>query len=135
MNIPTANRTVLASGGAIISVVTLGHFINDSFASLLTPLLPQIREQYGIDIGQTALLVAIMSLVGSVFQPVWGMVGDRVDRRFLAAIGPVLTSLGMVFIGYAPNFWLLGVLVAIAGIGSAIFHPNRSEERRVGKEC
>ena len=124
MNIPTVNRTALASGGAIITVVTLGHFINDGFASLLTPLLPQIREQYSIDIGQTALLVAIMSLVGSVFQPVWGMVGDRVDLRFLAAIGPVLTSLGMVFIGYAPNFWLLGVLVAIAGIGSAIFHPN-----------
>ena len=29
MNIPTVNRTALASGGAIISVVTLAHFIND----------------------------------------------------------------------------------------------------------
>lgn len=124
----SATRThtrVVASGGlAVILVMTFNHMINDSFTALLNPLLPRIRDLYGVSIAQTGILVAILSFVGSMLQPVWGIVGDYVDRRVLAAAGPVLTAIGMTTIGYAPNFALLGVLVMVGGVGSALFHPS-----------
>lgn len=109
---------------AILTIVTLAHFVNDSFTAMLTPLLPEIQATYGISIARTAVLVAILALVGSMLQPFTGLIGDRVDRRLLAALGPVLAAVGMTTMGYAPNFATLGGLIALAGIGSAIFHPS-----------
>lgn len=111
-------------GTMIVGVVTLSHFVNDTFTSLLTPLLPQLRDAYGVSIAQTAVLVAILSFVGSMIQPLVGIVGDRVDRRLLAALGPVLAAVGMTLMGYAPSFAALGGLLALGGVGSAIFHPS-----------
>lgn len=113
-----------AAGVTVVAVVTLSHLVNDSFTSLLSPLLPDLRERFGASIAQTGILVAILSFVGSMIQPLLGMVGDRTDRRVLAALGPVLAAVGMTTIGYAPSFAAVGALVALGGIGSALFHPS-----------
>ena len=117
-------RTATASASTVIGVVTLSHFVNDNFTSLLSPLQPAIADTYGVTLFETGVLVALLSLVGSVIQPVFGVIGDRVDRRLLAAAGPVLSALGMTLMGWAPNLLVLGALVVLGGIGSAVFHPS-----------
>jgi MFS transporter, FSR family, fosmidomycin resistance protein len=122
---PSSNAKLAAAGGTtVIAVMTASHFINDNFTSLLTPLQPAITEKFGITLADTGTLVAILAFVGSVSQPLFGMLGDRVDRRLLAAAGPVLAAIGMTLMGYAPSFLILGFLIALGGIGSAIFHPS-----------
>jgi MFS transporter, FSR family, fosmidomycin resistance protein len=69
-------------------------------------------------------LVAVLSFVGSVSQPFFGALGDRVDRKWLAAAGPVLAALGMTLMGYAPSFFVVALLIVLGGIGSAVFHPS-----------
>jgi MFS transporter, FSR family, fosmidomycin resistance protein len=113
-----------AGGSTVVAVMTLSHFVNDNFTSLLTPLQPAIAQRFDVTLADTGTLVAILSFVGSVSQPLFGMLGDRVDRRLLAAFGPVLAALGMTLMGYAPSFAVLGLLVALGGIGSAVFHPS-----------
>jgi FSR family fosmidomycin resistance protein-like MFS transporter len=117
-------RAVAPSAIAVLAVLSLGHFVNDAYTAMLTPLLPEIRTAYGVSIARTAVLVAILSFVGSMLQPFVGVVADRVDRRFLAALGPVLAGVGMTLMGYAPSFAALGALITLAGVGSAIFHPS-----------
>ena len=114
----------LAAGStSILVALTLAHMVNDSFTSLLTPLLPQIRTSFGVTIAQTAFLVAVSAFVGSVLQPVFGLLADHMDRRLLTAVGPALAGLGMTLMGVAPSFAVLALLVALGGVGSAIFHP------------
>jgi MFS transporter, FSR family, fosmidomycin resistance protein len=121
----SSNAKLAAAGGTtVIAVMTASHFINDNFTSLLTPLQPAITEKFGITLADTGTLVAILAFVGSVSQPLFGMLGDRVDRRLLAAAGPILAALGMTLMGYAGSFAVLGLLIALGGIGSAIFHPS-----------
>jgi MFS transporter, FSR family, fosmidomycin resistance protein len=121
----SSNAKFAAAGGTtVIAVMTASHFINDNFTSLLTPLQPAITERFNVTLADTGTLVAILSFVGSVSQPLFGMLGDRVDRRLLAALGPVLAAFGMTLMGYAPSFAVLGLLIALGGIGSAIFHPS-----------
>lgn len=119
----SASPVIAVGGGIILLMATLSHAANDTWAAILSPLLPQIRDQYNVTIGQTGILVAILSFAGSMLQPFMGVLGDHVDRRWLAAFGPVLTGVGLTLIGYAPNFYLLGALILLGGLGSAIFHP------------
>lgn len=104
--------------------MTASHFINDNFTSLLTPLQPALAEKFAVTLGGTGTLVAILSFVGSVSQPFFGALGDRLDRKWLAAAGPVLAALGMTLMGYAPSFFIVALLVVLGGIGSAVFHPS-----------
>ncbi|MGH7662927.1 MAG: MFS transporter [Gemmatimonadaceae bacterium] len=120
----TGRATGAYAGSAILAAVAFSHLINDSFTALLTPLLPQIQSSYGITIAETAVLVAILSFMGSMIQPFMGIIADSADRRLLAALGPICASIGMTLMGYAPNFAALGALIALGGVGSAIFHPS-----------
>ena len=108
---------------SVALAVTLGHFINDAYGAMLTPLAPAIRSQYGVSIAAVTLLASVFSLTSSVLQPVLGVIGERFDRRLMAAAGPALTGLGLTFMGYAPHFGVLLLLVALAGFGSGFFHP------------
>jgi MFS transporter, FSR family, fosmidomycin resistance protein len=119
-----AARPVAHSGAAVITVITVSHFVNDTFTSLFGPLQPSIAARFDVTLSDTGTLVAIASFVGSMLQPLFGAVGDRIDRRYLAAMGPMLAGLGMCLLGLAPSFAALGLLIAVAGIGSAVFHPS-----------
>ncbi|HYF65667.1 MAG TPA: MFS transporter [Herpetosiphonaceae bacterium] len=120
----TQTRIAATSGLAMMGLMTLSHFANDGWTALLSPLLPAIQASYGVSIADTAVLVAILAFAGSMLQPLLGILGDHIDRRLLAAFGPVLTGAGLTLIGYAPNFFVLGALVLLGGLGSAIFHPS-----------
>ncbi len=120
----TVRNTAAAGRTLVIGLVTASHFVNDNFTSLLGPLQPAIADAYRVTLVETGVLVSLLALVGSVIQPIFGAIGDRVDRRYLAAAGPILTALGMTLMGYAPNVYVLGLLVMLGGLGSAIFHPS-----------
>lgn len=103
-------------------LLSLLHTTNDLFGAFLTPLLPKLQVAFGAGYGAVSLLVALQSLTGSLLQPVAGLIADRFDRRILAALGPVLMALGSGLLGFFPNLWLAGLMLAISGLGSALFH-------------
>ncbi|KEF35695.1 fosmidomycin resistance protein [Deinococcus sp. RL] len=108
---------------AVAVAVTAGHFINDAYGAMLTPLTPAIQGKFGVSIAAVTLLSSVYSLTSSVLQPLLGILGERVDRRFAAALGPLLTGLGLTVMGFVPWFGALVLLVAVAGFGSGFFHP------------
>lgn len=81
-------------------------------------------DRFGVGLGTAGLLVSAYSLTGSLLQPFAGLVADRVDRRLLAALGPVLVALGMGSMGLWPRFEALLFVLALAGVGSALFHAS-----------
>jgi MFS transporter, FSR family, fosmidomycin resistance protein len=103
-------------------LVSLLHTTNDLFGAFLTPLLPRLQTFFGSNYASVSLLVAIYSLTSSLLQPVAGLIADRYDRRWLAALGPLLVALGCGLMGYMPNPFILAVLLGISGLGSALFH-------------
>ncbi|MFC3833159.1 MULTISPECIES: MFS transporter [Deinococcus] len=120
-----ATATVIAArhAAAIAVAVTAGHFINDAYSAMLTPLTPALQAKYGVSIAAVTLLASVFSLTSSVLQPVLGIVGERLDRRYAAALGPLMTGVGLTLMGFVPWFGALVLLVAVAGLGSGFFHP------------
>ncbi|WP_234554456.1 MFS transporter [Thermus caliditerrae] len=100
------------------------HAVNDLFSNFLTPLLPKLMAHFGVGLGTVGLLVSVYSLTGSLLQPLAGLVADRMDRRVLAALGPVLVALGMGSLGLWPRFEGLLLVLGLAGLGSALFHAS-----------
>ncbi|MBC7223035.1 MAG: MFS transporter [Anaerolineae bacterium] len=113
---PSARRVVL--------LMTLGHAINDLYANALTPILPVLIEQFGLSMTQAGLVTTLRMLSGQVSQPLYGLLGDRLGRRWLLGLGPLLTVTLMGFSGWAPTYGVLILCVVLAGVGSASFHPQ-----------
>ncbi|BDP42549.1 MFS transporter [Deinococcus aetherius] len=118
-----ASPAVVRHATAVAVAVTAGHFINDAYGAMLTPLTPALQGRFGVSIAAVTLLSSVYSLTSSVLQPLLGIVGERFDRRYAAALGPLVTGLGLTLMGFVPWFGALVLLVAVSGFGSGFFHP------------
>ena len=123
MSTTVSAQAVPRYAAAVALTMTAGHFINDAYGAMLTPLTPALQSKFGVSIAAVTFLGSIYSLTSSVLQPLLGIVGERIDRRYAAALGPLMTGLGLTMMGFMPWFGALILLIAIAGFGSGFFHP------------
>ena len=123
-----------------LTVLCAGHFVNDSYSSIIYPLLPLIKLKLGLTSAQVFWLAPLYAISSSLMQPVYGFISDRYFRRFFAVCGPAITGVFVSMIGLAPSYGILIVLLVAGGIGICSFHPQAaamaaaaaSERRRVG---
>lgn len=121
---PVAPRSTAARGAlAVPAAIAVAHGLNDLYAAFLHPLLPRIMERLGLNIALAATLAMTLSLAASLVQPAMGHLADRYGRRTFIVMGPVLSAVFLSLIGVAPSFILLALCLALAGLGSAAFHP------------
>ena len=107
-----------------ISWLSLGHALNDFYATMLNPVLVELGKRYALSKPQTQMLPALIAIFGSVAQPLAGIFGDRVGRKWLVVAGTLLAAVFMPAIGYAPNLAWLVVLLILGATGVSVFHPN-----------
>lgn len=108
-----------------ISLLIVSHVANDSYFGFLPPLLPLIVQRMDLPLSLAGLLATTLSVTGAVGQPLFGYFADRIRKGWLLALGPLGGAL-LAFMLYMPNFWLLMLLMLVAGSGSACFHPVAS---------
>ena len=104
-------------------VFTLGHFCVDSYAAMLTPALPFVRERLGLTFAQIGLLGSFVQL-SNLGQPLLGILGDYLRGRWLIFVGIALAALFAPLVGVAPSFGWLVPGVMLGGLGVAAFHPS-----------
>jgi len=123
-----------------LAALCAGHFVNDSYSSIIYPLLPLIKLKLGLTSAQVFWLAPLYAISSSLMQPVYGFISDRYFRRFFAVFGPTITGVFVSMIGLAPSYGILIVLLVAGGIGIGSFHPQAAamaataatERRRVG---
>jgi MFS transporter, FSR family, fosmidomycin resistance protein len=111
-------------GAPLALLITAAHMTNDAFANVLPVFLPTLQQRFGLGEVALASLVAVISLSGNVLQAFMGALTDRWGRRRAAALGLMLSSILMSFVVVAPTVWVLVAMLALGGVGSAIFHPG-----------
>jgi MFS transporter, FSR family, fosmidomycin resistance protein len=122
------------------AVLCAGHFVSDSYSSIIYPLLPLIKIKLGLSAAQVFWLAPLIAISSSLMQPVYGIISDRYFRRFFAVFGPAITAIFVSMIGLAPSYSMLIVLLIAGGIGIGSFHPQgaamasiaAADRRRVG---
>jgi len=105
-----------------VSMIAFAHFVHDLYTSFLAPLLPLIIEKLSLTLSQAGLLSTVMQ-IPSLANPFIGLFADNKGlARWLVILAPTLTAIPMSFIGIAPSYGMLLVLVFVAGISVSLFH-------------
>ncbi|MCA9836859.1 MAG: MFS transporter [Trueperaceae bacterium] len=118
------------SGLNLAILLTLSHAANDAFTNVLPVFLPIFQERFSLGEAVLASFVAVISLSSNVLQAFMGALADRWGKRRSAALGLIIGSTLMSFIAVVPTVWMLFILLAVGGLGSAIFHPAASSMAR-----
>lgn len=119
---PGTDATGKAFDSARVTLVSMAHFVHDLYTSFLSPLLPLIIEKLSLSLSQAGLLSTVMQ-IPALLNPFIGLFADnRGLARWLVILAPTMTAIPMSFIGLAPTYGTLLVLVFITGISVALFH-------------
>jgi len=111
-----------------VALLTVSHGFSDFYATVFTPLFATFQSALGVSLAQMSLLPAFGAVFNSMIQPLFGLLGDRMDRWLLAGVGMLLSALFAGLLGFAGGFWTLAVLLMLSGLGVAAFHPAAGSE-------
>lgn len=101
-----------------------GHWANDCGPGAVWIIAPAIAVAMGLSPGELGLLIAIHSIGGSLAYLPAGILADRITnhgRLLLATF--VWVAVGYAASSLAPGFWTVALMLAIAGLGDAAWHP------------
>ena len=101
-----------------------GHMVNDWCPGALWILLPAIGLTFDLEPSQIGFLVAIHAVgSGFAYLPA-GILSDRMKKQGrLLLVTFWWVGIGYISASQATGFWSLALLLAVGGMGDAVWHP------------
>lgn len=110
-----------------IGVLSIAHMLNDLYSNFLPQMLPfLIALMPDFTATRAAILVSAFTISSSLIQPLFGYFLDRQGKRWLVHVGTLWMAIMLSLTGLVHSYWLLVILAALAGLGTAAFHPQAS---------
>jgi FSR family fosmidomycin resistance protein-like MFS transporter len=106
-----------------VTTIAAGHAVHDTYTAFLPPLLPYFVERFTLSNTAAGALAAFLQLP-SLLQPFIGHLADRTTLRWIVILGPGVTGTAMSFLGWAPTYVALAMLLIVAGVSVAAFHAT-----------
>lgn len=107
-----------------MAALAAAHGANDLYMGFLPALLPLIVARLGLSLTSAGALVSLVNVTSQLTQPLLGHYADRVGRRAMVILGPVVTTLAMASLGLMGSYgWLLAALLC-GSMGNSAFHPQ-----------
>jgi FSR family fosmidomycin resistance protein-like MFS transporter len=100
---------------ALVGAFMFGHFTHHVTNTLLAPLLPLIRDSFGLTYTQSGFLVSAFSVTGGFSQAPIGALADRTGSRIVVTVGLICSAVCCFLIGLSGSYWHL--LFALIGLG------------------
>jgi MFS family permease len=106
-----------------IVLICIAHFFSHFYMLLLPPLLPVISEAMQISYTQLGFGITMFSLMTGLAQAPMGVLVDRLGAGWVLITGLALESLAFSQVGVWANYGSFVLLMGIAGLGNAVYHP------------
>jgi MFS transporter, FSR family, fosmidomycin resistance protein len=107
----------------VVGAVSAAHFVSHYYIILLAPLLPFIRDEYGVSYTEIGLAFAAFNIVSAIGQTPAGFLVDRIGARALLVAGLLTGAGAFILAGVIDSFWMLVAMFALAGVGNTVYHP------------
>jgi MFS transporter, FSR family, fosmidomycin resistance protein len=107
-----------------IGLLVLAHTATDINQGAIPILLPFFIAEHHISYAAAASIVFAINLASTIAQPVFGYLSDRRSRPWLIPAAMLCAGIGVSLTGWVPNFELGVLVVGLAGLGMAAFHPE-----------
>ena len=101
--------------------------LNDFYSNYLPQMLPFLVVLHPeFTATRAAILISAFTITSSLFQPLFGYFLDRAGKRWFVYVGTLWMAVMLSLTGIVHNYWSLVTLSALAGLGTAAFHPQAS---------
>ncbi len=104
--------------------VAAGHLMLDSYTGSLSVYLPILLPKFQLSMTLGAALLMAYSLLASLGQLPFGFLSDRFPRFKFPVWGLLVTGVLISAIAWAPAYWVVLLLLCVAGLSTAAFHPQ-----------
>jgi MFS family permease len=111
------------SDARIIALIGAGHMVSHFLQLTIPPLFPLLRDEFGVTWVQLGLVSAVFYGASGLMQTVAGFLVDHFGARRVLLTGMTLFSAAIATAGFAPTYWVLLPIAALAGVGNSVFHP------------
>ena len=95
------------------------HGTMGTVSSCMGIFTPSVAEDLGVPVTAVALYFTIRTLTMAVFQPVAGILFNKIDIRLLIGISVLLSNGGMMLMSQFHHIWGWYICAVINGIGLA----------------
>jgi len=107
----------------LLAVLALINFVNFADRQVLNPLLPLLRQHFGVSdtwLGSLPMVLLVILALASIPS---GYLADRFNEPKIIAAGVLFWSIAAICSGLAPTFFFLFVARGLVGIGEAAYAP------------
>lgn len=118
-----------------LTAVSIGHYFNDFYMSLIPPILFIFQRELGLTLTQQGIIAFVIMSIGAFIQPFAGNIIDKKGQPWLIILSISWIAFWMSISGLITNYYLLIFSVGIAAIASGLFHPLGSAiSMKLGKK-
>ncbi|MCZ0937988.1 MAG: MFS transporter [Caldilineaceae bacterium] len=107
-----------------LSAVSFGHMAIDILNASIAMILAVLAVDFNMSNAQIALGGMAYALMGSLTQPFFGVLADRLGGRWLGAVGLLWTAAFYYAATFSQDYFTLITLMTVASLGSGAFHPQ-----------
>lgn len=110
-------------GARIMSLVGTAHAMSHVYMMCLPPMLPVLKDSLGTSYAALGFALTAFYLGAGLGQTPVGFIVDRIGGLRVLLLGLVVQSSAIGLIGLTSGYWSFLVLVALAGLAHAVYHP------------
>jgi MFS family permease len=107
----------------LVGLVSAAHLVSHYYIILLAPLLPFVRDAYGVSYTEIGLALAAFNIVSAILQTPAGFLVDWLGARILLIAGLAIGGVAFIVVGMVDSFWIFVAMFALAGVGNTVYHP------------
>lgn len=107
----------------IVLLFAVAHLAHHLVTALPVPLLPFIRDDFGLDYTRAGLVVSAFMIPYGLSQPPAGWLADRFGARRLLLVGISGVALTGLMVGLSLSYTMLLVSLALMGVLGGGYHP------------
>lgn len=104
-------------------LTALAHLVLELCFNFMPLIYPILIADFGLTYSQVGTLALVAIVTGSVTQPLFGFLSDRLGPNRLLILSLVWSGGLMGLVGLIQSYGALLLLVGVAVLGSAAFHP------------
>lgn len=90
---------------------------------VIDPLLHIIADEFGANVGSTAVIVTAYTVPYGLFQLVYGPLGDRIGKLKVMTAGMAAFAVGTAACAFVPSIAMLALLRFLTGVAAAALIP------------
>ncbi|MDD5191436.1 MAG: MFS transporter [Dehalococcoidales bacterium] len=110
----------------LVPLFVLAHLMHHIPGFIIQPLMPDIRDRFGLDYYQAGWLTGAYTLSYGVSQLPGGWLGGRIAPRILITIGVAGVAFCGLLVGISPTYLFMVFALILMGILGGGYHPTAS---------